>query len=60
LSLTFSYSRYQSIVAKQITLYGGRHRIEICGAKSSRRSKSTQGYSARGGGEEKKKKELNH
>jgi len=40
------------------------HRIEICGAKSSRRSKSTRDYSARGGGEEKKKqkkkKELNH
>jgi hypothetical protein len=38
----FSYTRYQSIVTKQITLFGGRHRIEICGAKSSRRSKSTK------------------
>jgi len=60
-SLTFSYFGYKSIVAKQVTLYGGRHRIGICRAKSSRRSKSTWDCSARGGGKEKKtrrKKEL--
>jgi hypothetical protein len=52
----FSYTRYQSIVLKQITLCGGRHRIEIFGAKSSRRSNSTRDYSTRGGEEKKKQK----